>query len=128
MPKIGEVYFGNYTFKDGGFSPKLIVVLHADKISNRVITCIVTKVAKDKNKTAGCHFKTQRFLILKSDKYFEVNSSLELLRFKEWKYDEFAPSIKFCLPDSIIAQIKACLKKLVADIPPEFAIVTGEII
>lgn len=101
---------------------KFIVVLYADQGSDRVITCIVTKQTsdKDKNRTAGCQFGAQRFFIPANSTYLEFDSYLQLPRLKEFSYAGFPKDPTFVLSQVMIGQIKNCLKKLVADIPPEF--------
>ena len=103
-----------------------MVILYVDLLRDRIITCIVTSGAKDKNKTLGCHFKTQRFFVNESQKIFDRDTYIELLRLREWKYTEFEAEIgktvnfKFCIPKQVMEEIKKCLKKLQKDIPLEY--------
>ncbi len=128
MPKSGEVYWGRIEYKDFGSSLKLFLVLHVDIPSDRIIVCIVTKVAKekDKHRAFGCNVATQRFLVEASREFFELNTYIELLRFKEWRLKEFIACVpkvyecKFILPPKLLNDIKDCLKRLVDDIAPDF--------
>lgn len=117
----GEVYYGHYEFPDGGISTKFILVLYANSLDDRVITCIATKVPTDKNRNPGCHFKTQRFFIPAGKQYFDVDTYLELLRLKEFSYKEFPAGIEktFVLDPDIFAKVKDCLKKFIDDIPSD---------
>lgn len=128
-PSPGDVYYGRYEFPAGGSSIKFILVLYSNRTDNRVITCIATTFAVDKNKSAGCHLKTQRFLILANQDYFEKDTYLELLRLKEFTYSDFSSSrtveLKFALNRDLLSQIRECLKKLVNDVPPDlFPLIT----
>ncbi len=123
MPAIGDVHYGIYDFKDGGTAPKFLVVLYADEKTDRIVTCIVTSKtsSKDRNRNAGCQFKEQRFFIPANADYFELDSFVQLLRFKEFTHSEFLIQFKFAFPKEIVKQIKDCLKKLVDDIPSDMS-------
>jgi hypothetical protein len=127
MIACGGIYYGRYTFLDGGSSTKFVVIVHADPKTKRVITCLVTKEFDDKNKTPGCHPKTEKFLIPANNEGFIVDTYLELTRFKEWDSADFQANtisgdFSYERPLSVqtIKAIKDCYKKLQREVSPDF--------
>ncbi len=127
MTTVGDVYYGRQTFADGGSSVKFIIILHANELSNRVISCIVTSVPIDKNKTSGCHPKTQRFLIPINTEGFTSDTFLEMFRFREYSYADFTENVskkllsyERTLSPGTIKLIKECYKKLASDLSPDY--------
>jgi hypothetical protein len=124
MPATGEVYYGRYTFKDGGFSQKFVIIVCCDKKNSRIISCIATKVPNEKNRNPGCHPRTQRFLILANNEGFDRDTYLELLRLKEWECTDFSKNIissdltfERTLTPATVKAIKECYKKMQYDTP-----------
>jgi hypothetical protein len=129
VPLAGEVYYGTHYFPDGGSFTKFALILHANPSTGKVIVCIATKVAVDKNKNPGCHVKTQRFFIPAHQEFFEVDTYFELLRISEFPYVDFTKNtllrFQFALTPDTLTKIRECLKKLVDDIAPDlFPLIT----
>ncbi len=103
----------------------MLQIVYCDTNSDCVLTCLVTKQSDDKNKKSGCHPNTQRFMIPANNEGFIVDTYLELLRLKEWKYADLSGNtlngemvLDRSLSAAIVTAIREYYKKLERDAPP----------